>query len=216
MPSPPIDRSLPRVRALDAELLITAAGVAQFPAPERPEFAFAGRSNVGKSSLLNRLAARRGLARTSAEPGKTRLLNFFRVTCAVERDGEDPQRREVVLVDLPGYGYAKVSKEERNRWRSLVESYLGGRDVLRAVVVLQDLRREFSESESDLLAWLAARGVPAILVLTKTDKLPPMQRGKRVRALRDASGLPEEQVIVTSAVTGDGVDALWRALFSTL
>lgn len=205
-----------RIRALEADLLATAAGPAQFPAPERPEFAFAGRSNVGKSSLLNRLAARRGLARTSAEPGKTRLLNFFRVRCAVEEAGAETGRREVVLVDLPGYGYAKVSKEERNRWRTLVERYLGDREVLRAVVVLQDVRREIAEGERDLLDWLAGRGIPAIVVLTKTDKLATMQRGKRVRALTEASGLPEEQVIVTSAATGDGVAALWRALFQRL
>ena len=216
MPSRAVDPALPRVRALDADLLVTAAGPAQFPAQERPEIAFAGRSNVGKSSLLNRLAARRGLARTSSEPGKTRLLNFFRVSCVVEEAGVEPQRREVVLVDLPGYGYAKVSKAERNRWRTLVESYLGGRDALRAVVVLQDLRREFAEGDRDLLDWLAGRGIPAIVVLTKTDKLPTMQRGKRVRALMEASGLPDEQVIVTSAITGDGVDRLWRALFDRL
>jgi len=197
------------VRAIQAEIIATAAGPAQFPPPDLPEFAFAGRSNVGKSSLLNRLAGRRGLARISAEPGKTRLLHFYRVECAVQE-----ARRSFVLVDLPGYGYAKVSKQERNRWRELVESYLGKRDVLRLVIVLQDIRREIAEAERELLAWLAERGAPGLLVLTKIDKLAPMQRALRVRALTDAAGLPEGHVLATSATTGAGVDELWSALLA--
>ncbi len=205
----PAETPQPRVRAIDAEIIATAAGPAQFPQPEFPEFAFAGRSNVGKSSLLSRLANRRGLARASADPGKTRLLHFYRVSCAV-----DAERRAVVLVDLPGYGYAKVSKAERRRWRDLVESYLGRRDPLRAVIVLQDVRRELAEAERELFAWLAERGLPIVLVLTKTDKLAPMQRSLRVRALAEAAGLPEGRVLATSATTGAGVDALWEALLS--
>jgi len=195
------------VRPLEAGLVATAAGPAQFPAAGLPEFAFAGRSNVGKSSLLNRLAGRRSLARTSAEPGKTRLLHFYRVECAV-----DEERRAFVLVDLPGYGYAKVSKQERNRWRDLVESYLVRRDVLRVVIVLQDVRRELAEAERELLVWLAERGAPALLVITKIDKLPAMQRQLRVRALTAAAGLPAGHVIATSSLTGHGVDEIWRAL----
>ncbi len=164
---------------------------------------------MGKSSLLNRLAGRRGLARTSADPGKTRLLHFYRVECAV-----DEERRSVVLVDLPGYGYAKVSKQERGRWRALVETYLGGRDALRGVVLLHDLRREIGEAERELLVWLAERGMPGVLVLTKIDKLAPMRRAQRVRELVDAAALPEGHVLATSAVTGAGVEDLWRALLS--
>lgn len=200
---------MPRVRAIDAQIIATAAGPAQFPPEELPEFAFAGRSNVGKSSLLNRLAGRRGLARTSAEPGKTRLLHFYRVDCAV-----DDARRAFVLVDLPGYGYAKVSKQERNRWRDLVESYLGRRDALRVVIVLQDIRRELAEAERELMLWLAERGSPALLVLTKVDKLAPMQRAIRVRALTEAAALPAGHVLATSASTGTGVEDLWSALLA--
>lgn len=210
--SPRTDSRERAVRAVGAALLATAAEPAQFPPPERPEFAFAGRSNVGKSSLLNRLAGRRGLARTSAEPGKTRLINFFSVSSRVEVPGAEPERREVVLVDLPGYGYARVSKEERNRWRGRIEAYLVERPVLRAVFVLQDVRREIGEAERDLFAWLVERGIPAVLVVTKIDKLAPMQRARRVRELTQASGLERDCVVACSAVTGDGVDALWRAI----
>lgn len=203
----PADAPAPRVRAVSAERLATAAGPAQFPPGDLPEIAFAGRSNVGKSSLLGRLAGRRGLARTSAEPGKTRLLHFYRVECAVQ-----DERRSVVLVDLPGYGYAKVSKQERARWRTLVEGYLGNRPALRAVIVLHDVRRELADAEHELLLWLAERGSPALLVLTKTDKLAPMQRALRIRALTEAAELPEGHVLATSASTGDGIDALWGAL----
>jgi GTP-binding protein len=199
----------PRVRPLEAGIVATAAGPAQFPLAEIPEFAFAGRSNVGKSSLLNRLAGRRSLARTSAEPGKTRLIHFYRVECVVAA-----ARRAFLLVDLPGYGYAKVSKAERNRWRDLVESYLHQRAALRVVIVLQDIRRELADAERELLVWLAERGSPALLVLTKIDKLSPMQRAIRIRALTEAAGLPEGHVIATSAVTSAGVEALWEALLA--
>lgn len=201
------ESSKPRARAVQADIIATAAGPAQFPPAELPEIAFAGRSNVGKSSLLSRLAGRRGLARTSADPGKTRLLHFYRVECAV-----GDERRAIVLVDLPGYGYAKVSKQERQRWRTLVEGYLSGRSALRGVVVLHDVRRELADAERELLLWLAERGSPALLVLTKIDKLAPMQRMLRIRALTLAAELPEGHVLATSASTGEGIDTLWDAL----
>lgn len=213
MPSRSRAEGAASVRPVAAEIVATAAGPAQFPAGDLPEMAFAGRSNVGKSSLLNRLAGRKNLARTSGEPGKTRLLNFFRVTYAVDVQGES-SRRDVVLVDLPGYGYARVPKEERERWRGLVESYLERRPALRTAIVLQDLRRELSDAERELFAWLSARGIPALLVLTKVDKLAPMRRAARVRALVEASELPREQVLPTSAATGEGVDALLSTLLS--
>jgi GTP-binding protein len=183
--------------------MAAAAAASAFPKPRAPEIAFLGRSNVGKSSLLNKLVGRQGLARTSATPGKTRLLHWYRVT----RRGA-----ELWLVDLPGYGYAKVSREERDRWRPLVESYLGARPSLRAAVLLQDLRRDWSEDESLLVEWLAERGVPVIVALTKSDKLRPMQRARRVRELRAQTGLPAAQVVAISAQTGDGVPELWKAI----
>ena len=190
-----------RVQA--AEMLTAAASAAQFPVPGAPEVAFLGRSNVGKSSLLNRLVGRRRLARTSSTPGKTRLLCWYRV----ERSSG-----ELWFVDLPGYGYAKVSRRERESWQGLVESYLGARSSLRLAVLLQDLRRDFSEDEELLLAWLAERGVPALVAGTKADKLKPMRRAQRLRDLRAQIGLPAARVIATSAESGAGMDELWQAI----
>jgi GTP-binding protein len=188
-----------------AEFLTAAARPADFPREGAPEVAFLGRSNVGKSSLINRLVNRKALARTSTTPGKTRLLHWYRVT----RDGV-----EVWLVDLPGYGFARVSKQERAGWQALVESYLASRQTLRLAVLLQDLRRDVSEDETLLLAWLAQRGVPALVALTKCDKLKPMRRAERVRALVAELKLPPGQVLATSAETGLGIDELRRAVFS--
>lgn len=190
-------------RIRSAEWIAAAAEPAGFPAQRDPEVALLGRSNVGKSSLLNRLVGRRGLARTSGTPGKTRLLHWYRV----ER-GDDA----LCLVDLPGYGFAKVSRAERRQWQRLVESYLDGRTALRLAVLLQDLRRDWSEDEALLLDWLAERRVPALVALTKCDKEKPMRRAQRERALRAAIGLPEERVIATSATSGLGIDLLWRAI----
>jgi len=190
-----------------SEWMAAAASARQFPKPGAPEIAFLGRSNVGKSSLLNRLVARKSLARTSATPGKTRLLHWYRV---VRRGAE------LWLVDLPGYGYAKVSRQERDRWRPLVESYLGARPSLRAAVLLQDLRRDWSDDEALLIEWLSERGVPVLVALTKADKLRPMQRAQRARTLRAQTGLAAGQVVTISAQTGDGVPELWSAVDALL
>jgi GTP-binding protein len=195
------------VKVRSAEHVATCARKGEFPASELPEVAFLGRSNVGKSSLLNRLAHRKKLARTSGTPGKTRLIHFFRVEIG---------SRELLLVDLPGYGWAKVARAERDRWRHLVESYLDGRAALRAAILLQDIRRDLSEDESLLLEWLAERGVDSLVALTKVDKLKPMRRAARIRELRGQLDLPADRVIPTSAQSGQGLDELWRAIFSHL
>lgn len=190
-------------RITTAELLTSAASASGFPPPGPPEIAFLGRSNVGKSSLLNALVARRALARTSSTPGKTRLLNWFRVV----RGG-----RELWLVDLPGYGYAKVAKSERAEWKRWIEAYLGDRSTLRLAVLLQDLRRDPSEDETLLLDWLSERNVPSLVALTKCDKLKPMRRAERVRALGKSPELSAAQILATSAETGLGIPELWSAI----
>jgi GTP-binding protein len=195
------------VKILGAEMITAAARADQFPPCHEPEVAFLGRSNVGKSSLLNRLVQRRKLARTSATPGKTRLVHWYRVR---RPDGE------TLFVDLPGYGWARVSKAERERWRVLVESYLEGRETLRCAVLLQDLRRDLSEDEDLLIAWLRERGVPVVLALTKSDKLKPMRRAARIAEMRRDTDLSDDRIIATSAEKGLGIEDLWRAIDTLL
>jgi GTP-binding protein len=191
------------VKLKNVEYMLAAAKPAGFPAPGAPEIAFLGRSNVGKSSLLNKLVARKSLARTSSTPGKTRLLHWFRVTRAHD---------ELWFVDLPGYGYAKVAKTERHQWQQLVEAYLGDRESLRLAVLLQDLRRDVSEDETLLLEWLAERGVPSVVALTKCDKLKPMRRAQRVKQLKEQLGGSGQNVLATSSEKGFGIPELWGAI----
>ena len=186
-----------------AELNRSCAQPGQFPATPRPEVAFLGRSNVGKSSLLNALVQRKQLARTSSTPGKTRMIHFFEV---------DTEVGEWMFVDLPGYGWARVSRKEREGWQALVEAYLEGSTQLRTAILLQDLRRDFSEDETLLLDWLAERGIDAMVVLTKADKLKPMRRAKRARELRAQLAKPDLPLLLTSSQAKQGIPELWKAI----
>ena len=170
------------------------------PEPKWPEIAFAGRSNVGKSSLLNKLVRRKRFARVSNTPGRTREINFFLVNGAF------------VLVDLPGYGYARISKERRAEWRPLIEGYLHSSPELRGIVQLLDVRHDPTADDRQMLAFLASVGVPTLFALTKIDKLTAAQRGARVAALTEALGVAPDQVIPFSATTGEGRDDLAEAV----
>jgi GTP-binding protein len=170
------------------------------PPAELPEVAFAGRSNVGKSSLLNRLVRRRGFARVSNTPGRTREINFFRVNGAF------------VLADLPGYGYARVSKEDKAIWRPLIEGYLTSSPGPRGVVQLLDVRRDPSDDDRQMLDFLAETGLPTIVVVTKIDKLSSRAAADRIAGLGQELELDPEQIIPFSAVTGSGRDELAAAL----
>lgn len=174
------------------------------PEPALPEVAFAGRSNVGKSSLLNRLVHRKKFARVSNTPGRTREINFFKVNDAF------------VFVDLPGYGYARVSKEKRAEWRPLIESYLRRSPQLRGIVQLLDVRHDPTNDDRLMLDFLSEIGVPTIVVLTKIDKLTASERRKRLAELPLRLGLDAEQVIAFSAATGEGRDELGAAIESLL
>ena len=193
------------MRTLRARFVTSAADAAGFPEPTLPEVAIAGRSNVGKSSLINALVGQDGLARTSRTPGRTRLLNWFAI------DATPPLH----LVDLPGYGYAQVARETRASWLPLIEGYLDARRVLRAVVLLVDARRGPEAEEEDFVAWLRDRGLATIVVLTKADKLPKNQRQLAAAGARRALGLRREPILV-SATRGDGLDDVWRAIRGAL
>ncbi|HZS60893.1 MAG TPA: ribosome biogenesis GTP-binding protein YihA/YsxC [Gemmatimonadaceae bacterium] len=172
------------------------------PPAELPEVAFAGRSNVGKSSLLNRLVRRRKFARVSNTPGRTREINFFRVN------------HQFVLVDLPGYGYARVSKTEREAWRPLIEGYLRSTPGPRGVVQLLDVRRDPTDEDRQMLDFLADIELPTIVVVTKVDKLSSRAASDRIAQLGRDLELEEAQIIPFSAVTGVGRDELADALVS--
>jgi len=183
-----------------AEFVISAVRPQQYPAEELPEFAFAGRSNVGKSSLINTLVSRRKLVQTSSTPGKTRLINFFRVNDAL------------MFVDLPGYGYARVSEEERLKWRPMIEKYLSSRENLKAVVLILDIRRTPNEEDAQLLNWLARREIATVLVVTKTDKLSKTSQAKQLKIIAGALETDPDELVLFSAKSRQGRDVLWRTL----
>lgn len=195
------------MRIVAAEFLAGAAQGGTLPAPVGAEIAFAGRSNVGKSSLINALVQRKGLVRTGATPGLTRQINIFEARAA---DG-----MVLHLVDLPGYGFAKRSKAETKAWATLIEDYLGTRSTLAAVVLIVDVRRGVEEDDQDLITFIDAakppsrRPVQVILVATKLDKLPRNQQKPALERLRK---LTNRRVFGFSAETGDGREALLRAL----
>lgn len=189
------------MKIVSAEFITSATAPSHYPPASYPEIAFAGRSNVGKSSLINALVQKKGLAKTSTTPGRTRLINFFLIN--------ETWR----FVDLPGYGYAKVSAEMKQQWRPMVEAYLTGRNNLRLLLLILDIRRDPGSSDLDFIAWLRASGIPFLPVVTKTDKLSRsqvLQRRNKIEALLD---LPEKgKMIVFSAKTGAGRNELWQQI----
>jgi len=204
------------MKVLEADFLTSAtekSAGAGWPAEGAPEVAFAGRSNVGKSTLLQALMQRRGLVRISSTPGRTRLINFFRVVVAPD-GGRSPQdRRELMFVDLPGYGYAKVSKEEREKWLPFVDQYLSERASLKILVLLVDPRRDMGLDETEIAKYVMERGVLVIAVMTKADKLKKHERKPALQKLERALGL---KVLAVSATDGDGVDELWRRIAAAI
>ena len=208
------------MQVTQATFVKSAAEPSGWPAPELPEIAFCGRSNVGKSTLLNTLLQRKGLARVSGTPGRTRLINFFRVL--VLRDpaaGAPPDseraRCELMVADLPGFGYAQVSKVERATWRPLIERYLTRRDGLKVVILLCDSRRvaevgrdpQILFDEEELCAWLQSIGRVVIPVMTKADKLAKYERKPLQQELKRRLQVTP---VVFSAQSGEGSEELWR------
>jgi GTP-binding protein len=169
-----------------------------------PEIAFAGRSNVGKSSLINALLRRSKAARVSNTPGRTREINFFKIN------------DEFVLVDLPGYGYARISKDRKAEWKPMIEGYLRGSTKLRGVVQLLDVRHDPTKDDIAMLDFLAQVGVPTMIAMTKTDKLSKAQAAARITTIAAALGLEEDQMIPFSAVTGAGRDELAESLMTLI
>ena len=180
--------------------LETVCGITSvLPQNTKPEIAFAGKSNVGKSSLINALMNRKSYARISATPGKTQTINFYNIN------------EEMYLVDLPGYGYAKVSEEEKQKWGQLIEKYLHGSSQLKAVFLLIDIRHDPSANDKMMYDWVVAQGYQPIIIATKLDKIKRSQIDKHLKMLRTGLGLvPGTRIIPFSAMTKQGRDEIWE------
>ncbi len=193
------------MKIVSAEFIKSVARLEQLPRDGRPEIAFVGRSNVGKSTLMNTLLNRKKLALTSGTPGKTRLLNFFLIN------------DQFYFVDLPGYGYARTSKQEQQTWQDLIESYLESSEPLRGVVVLLDTRRGLLDMDRQLLQWLAHYKIPVLLVATKADKVTQADRIQTLRHIASESEVYDiDRVTMFSAVRGWGKNEIWKGLMSLL
>jgi GTP-binding protein len=183
-----------------AEFIKSAVKPSQYPPADPPEIAFAGRSNVGKSSLINKLLNRRRLVKTSSTPGRTQLINFFSIN------------ENFTFVDLPGYGYAKAPLHIRKTWGPMVETYLSSRKTLKGVVLIMDIRRIPREGERDLINWLNHYRIASILVLTKIDKLSKTKQGKQRKEIAESLSLEGSDFILFSAKSGFGKEVLWPAI----
>lgn len=189
------------MKVTDAEIVISAVSQEQYPTDNIPELALAGRSNVGKSSFINTLINRKNLARTSSKPGKTQTLNFYRIN------------RFFYFVDVPGYGYAKVSKKEREKWGGMMEEYFETRDTLKAVLLITDIRHEPSKDDVKMYNFLKHLEQQVIIVATKLDKIPKNKRSQHVKRTKETFQIePEDYLLPFSAETGEGKDEAWKLI----
>lgn len=192
----------------DAELIISAVRPNQYPTTDLPEFVLLGRSNVGKSSFINALINRKSLARTSNKPGKTQTMNFYRI-------GNKDQ--ELMLVDMPGYGYAKVSKEEREKWGKMIETYLQRRNKLKRVLLLVDSRVGPTEDDKLMYDWLKYYNLDPIVIATKTDKLKDPEVQKQLDKIQEKLEMDEDEILIPfSSTKKRGIDETWAQIEDNL
>lgn len=184
-----------------AEIVISAVKPAQYPEADMPEFALAGRSNVGKSSFINKMLGRKALARISSKPGKTQTLNFYLINEILH------------FVDVPGYGYAKVSKKEREAWGKMLETYFTSREQLKAVILITDIRHAPTADDVLMYEFLKHYGIPCVIIATKADKISKSQWQKHLKVTRETLDLsPDDYLIMFSSETGLGKDKVWALL----
>jgi GTP-binding protein len=184
-----------------AELETVCGITSKLPEHILPEYAFAGKSNVGKSSLINALMNRKSLARTSSQPGKTQTINFYNIN------------DQLYFVDLPGYGYAKVSLEAKAKWGKMIERYLKKSSVLKRVFLLVDIRHEPSENDKTMYDWIIYQGYQPVVIATKLDKLKRSQVARQVKILREGLGMAKEEVLIPfSAETKQGREEIWKLM----
>lgn len=186
-----------------AELIISAVSQRQYPADHLPEIALAGRSNVGKSSFVNKLIQRKSLARTSSKPGKTQTLNFYNINDLF------------YFVDVPGYGYAQISKVERKKWGTMMEEYFQTRDALKVVLLITDSRHAPTKDDIQMYDYLKYHELPVIIIATKIDKVPKNKREKHLKRSKQVLGIDRNDVVLPfSSETGEGKDKAWNILKS--
>jgi GTP-binding protein len=191
------------MKVVSSEIVISAVKPEQYPETELPEFALAGRSNVGKSSFINKMLNRKGLARISSKPGKTQTLNFYLINEILH------------FVDVPGYGYAKVSKSERAAWGRMIETYFTTREQLKAAVLIVDLRHPPTTDDVMMYDFLKHYGIPCVIIATKADKIPKGKWQKHLKVTRETLELDkDDQIVVFSSETGEGKDQAWSILHS--
>lgn len=189
------------MKVQNAEIVISAVKPDQYPAGDLPEIALAGRSNVGKSSFINKLLNRKNLARTSSKPGKTQTLNFYLIN------------EDLHFVDVPGYGYAKVSKKEREAWGKMIETYFTTREELKAVVLIVDLRHPPTNDDVMMYDFLKHYEIPVIVIATKADKIPKGKWQKHLKVTKETLNLESgDEIILFSSETGEGKDKAWGAI----
>lgn len=187
------------VKSLSLE---TVCGItSRLPENTCPEVAFAGKSNVGKSSLINALVNRKSFARTSSDPGKTQTINFYNVN------------NELYLVDLPGYGYARTSMETREKWGKMIEKYLHTSKMLKAVFLLVDIRHEPSQNDVNMYDWIKYQGFTPVVIATKADKIKRSQLPRQIKLVRDTLGMEKEEILIPfSAETKQGREEIWKVI----
>jgi GTP-binding protein len=191
------------MKVVSSDIVISAVRPAQYPETELPEFALAGRSNVGKSSFINKMLNRKGLARISSKPGKTQTLNFYLINEILH------------FVDVPGYGYAKVSKSERAAWGKMIETYITSREQLRAVVLIVDLRHPPTQDDIMMYNFLKHYDIPCVVIATKADKIPRGKWQKYLKVTKETFDLDQnDQIVLFSSETGEGKDQAWSILKS--
>ncbi|MBO0601352.1 YihA family ribosome biogenesis GTP-binding protein [Sporosarcina sp. E16_3] len=189
----------------NVEMIMSAVRPDQYPSEGYPEFALAGRSNVGKSSFINKMIGRKSLARTSSKPGKTQTLNFYKI------------EEQVFFVDVPGYGYAKVAKSSRETWGKFIQQYMTEREPLRAVILIVDLRHAPSADDCAMYDFLVENNMPAIIIATKADKIPKGKWEKHKKVVRETLAMrPYDALIVFSSEKGIGMDEAWKEIESRM
>jgi GTP-binding protein len=191
------------MKVVSSDIVISAVRPEQYPETDLPEFALAGRSNVGKSSFINKMLNRKGLARISSKPGKTQTLNFYLINEILH------------FVDVPGYGYAKVSKSERAAWGRMIETYFTSREQLRAAVLIVDLRHPPTQDDVMMYDFLKHYDIPCIIIATKADKIPKGKWQKHLKVTKETLDLEEnDEIVLFSSETGEGKDKAWSILKS--